>query len=97
MLTSHQSFKSGCGKRKAPINLSMVAWKGSIRYWNSLEDSWPCAGGFSALNAIGTQLGDLINSGLIQWRLTVHVDAVAESGRNLVSKHQIQIHPEYGE
>ena len=44
---------------------------------------WPCAGGPSALNAIGTQLRDPI------------IDAAAELGRNpVVSKHQIQ--PECG-
>ena len=37
--------------------------KGSTRYWNYLEDYWPCAGGLSAVNAIGTQLRGLINSG----------------------------------
>ena len=51
--------------------------------------------GLSAVNAIGTQLRDLINSELIRWRLTVSIEAVAESGRNPVSKHQIQ--PECGE
>ena len=39
-------------------------------------------------NAIGTQSRDLINSGLVRWRLTVYVEAVAESGRNPVRKHQ---------
>ena len=24
----------------------------STRYWNNLEDYWPCAGGLSAVNAI---------------------------------------------
>ena len=33
-------------------------------FTNYLEDYWPCAGGLSAVNAIGTQLRDLINSGL---------------------------------
>ena len=41
------------------------------------------------MNAIGTQLRNPINSRLIRWRLKVYVDAVAESGRNPVSKHQI--------
>ena len=31
-------------------------------------DDWPCAGGLSAVNAIGTQLRDPINSGLTRWR-----------------------------
>ena len=38
---------------------------GSTRYWNYLEDYyWSYAGGLSAVNAIGTQLRDPINSGL---------------------------------
>ena len=48
------------------------------------------------MNAIGTQLRDLINSGLTRWRMAVsYMDAAAELGRNPVSKHQIQ--PEYGD
>ena len=31
---------------------------------NTVEDYWPCAGGLSVVNAIGTQLRDPINSGL---------------------------------
>ena len=34
--------------------------KGSTRYWNYLEVYWPCAGRLSAVNAIDTQLRDLI-------------------------------------
>ena len=37
---------------------------------------------------IGTQLRDLTNWGLV---LTASIDAVADSGRNLASKHQIQL------
>ena len=65
---------------------------------NYLEVYWPCAGGLSAVNAIGTQLRDPINSGLTRWRMAVineQMDAAAELGRNPVSKHQIQ--PEYGD
>ena len=29
----------------------------------TFEDYWPCAGGLSAVNAIGTQLRDLMNLG----------------------------------
>ena len=36
-----------------------------------LEDYWPCATGFSTVNAIGTQLRDLRNSRLTRWRLTI--------------------------
>ena len=53
-----------CGKREAHINWSMVTRRGSTRYWNYLEDFWPCAGGLSAINAIATQMHDPINSGL---------------------------------
>ena len=44
---------------------------GSTRYWNYLEDYWPCAGGLSAVNVIGTQFRDPINSGLTRWRMAV--------------------------
>ena len=39
--------------------------------WNYLEVYWPSAGGLSAVNAIGTQLRDQINSGLTRWRMAV--------------------------
>ena len=32
---------------------------------------WPCAGGLSAVNAIGTQLREPINSELTRWRMVV--------------------------
>ena len=38
---------------------------------NYLEVYWPCAGGLSAVNAIGTHLHDPINSGLTRWRMAV--------------------------
>ena len=66
--------------------------KGSTRYWNYLEGCWPCAGGLSAVNTIGTQLRNPINSGLTPMAygsLTKYVDAAAEIGRNPVGKHQI--------
>ena len=44
---------------------------GGTRYWNYLEDYWPCAGGLSAVNVIGTQLRDPIKSALTQWRMAV--------------------------
>ena len=40
-------------------------------YWNYLEVYWSCAGGLSAVNSIGTQLRDPINSGLTRWRTAV--------------------------
>ena len=69
-----------------------------VRNYLLIEVYWPCAGGLSAVNAIGAQLRDPINSGLIQWRLAVLniiMDAAAEIGRNPECKHQIQ--PEYGD
>ena len=64
LLTCPLHITSGCGKRDAHSIWSMVTCKGSItRYWNYLEDYSPCAGGFSAVDAIGTQLRDPINSG----------------------------------
>ena len=50
------------------INVS-VAKAALVR--NYLEVYWPCAGGLSAVNAIGTQLRDPINSGLTRWRMAV--------------------------
>ena len=47
---------------------------GSTRYWKYLENCWLCAGGLSAVNAIGTQLSDPIISGLIQWRMAVQIN-----------------------
>ena len=38
---------------------------------NYLKVYWPRAGGLSAVNAIGTQLRDPINSGLTRWRMAV--------------------------
>ena len=38
---------------------------------NYLEVYWPCAGGLSVVDAIGTQLRDPINSGLTRWRMAV--------------------------
>ena len=43
----------------------------SNRYLIYLEDNWPGAGGLSAVNAIGTQLRDPMNSGLTRWRMAV--------------------------
>ena len=50
------------------------------------------------MNAIGTQSRDPMNSGLTRWRMAIKkkkMDAAAELGRNLVSKHQMQ--PGYGD
>ena len=61
---------------------------------NYLEVYWPCAGGLSAVNAIGTQLRDAITSGLTRSRMGVlnkQLDAAVELGRNPVSKHQLSM------
>ena len=72
----------------------MVTCQDSTR--SELEVYWPCAGGLSAVNAIGTHLRDPINSGLTRWRMAVSkLEAAAELERKPVSKHQIQ--PEYGD
>ena len=59
---------SGCGKREAHINCwSMVTCEMAAPvYWNYLEDCWPCAGGLSAVNVIGTQLRYPMKSALTQ-------------------------------
>ena len=51
-------------------------------------DYWPCAGGLSAVNDIGTQIRDVINSGLTRRRFMVAKtggtslsSSIAESGR----------------
>ena len=55
---------SRCGEIEAHINWSMHgdAKGSSTRYWNYLEVYWSCAGGLSAVNAMGMQLHDPINS-----------------------------------
>ena len=61
---------SGCGKeRRILIGPWRPAKEALVR--NYLEIYWPCAGGPSAVNAIGTQLRDRINSGLTRWRMAV--------------------------
>ena len=69
---------------------------GQHSFRTTLEVYWPCAGGLSAVNAIGRQLCDPINSGLARWPMAVSkMDTATELGRNPVSKHQIQ--HEYGD
>ena len=63
--------KSGCGKeRRTLIGPWRPAKAALVR--NYLEVYWPCAGGLSVVNAIGTQLRDPKNSGLTRWRMAVH-------------------------
>ena len=62
---------SGCGIREARIDWSMVICIGSAHYCNYLKDYWPCAGGPSAVNAIGTRLREPTSLGLSRWRMAV--------------------------
>ena len=64
---------SGCGKER---RILIAPWwcKGNPRYWNYVEVYWPYAGGLSAVNAVGTQLRDPINSGLTRWRMAVWIN-----------------------
>ena len=63
---------NGCGKREAQINWSMVVCKEAAPVTGTtFEDYWLCAGGLSAVNAIGVHLRDPINSGLSGWRMAV--------------------------
>ena len=64
----------GFGKRETRINSSMVTCKGSTRSWNYLEDYRSCADGLSAVNAIGAQMRDQINSELTRWRMAVYIN-----------------------
>ena len=61
----------GVGKERHTLIGPCDLQNGSTRYWKYPEDYWPCAGGLSAVNAIGTQLRDSTNSGLTRWRMTV--------------------------
>ena len=80
----HDCFLNVCGKVLAfsekegrtllgprGYKYSYSTLKGSIRYWNYLDDYWPCAGGLSAVNTIDTRSRDLMNSGPTRSRLTV--------------------------
>ena len=59
---------SGCVKeRRILIGPWRPAKAALVR--NYLEVYWSCAGGLSAVNAIGTQLRDPINLGLTRWRI----------------------------
>ena len=87
------------GKRRHTKNWSMVILEeeaAPVVTETTLRATDPLTGGLSAVNAVGTQLRDLM--GPTRWRLTIkrlYVDAVAESGKNPASNHQIQ--PECGQ
>ena len=95
-----------CLLSTCPLHTNSVWEREAHKYWlvhddlprqHSFETTLRFTGGLSAVNVIGTQLRDPINSGLTRWRMAVlntKMDAAAELGRNPVSKHQIQ--PEYG-
>ena len=61
---------SGCGKEWRILIGPWLPVKAAL-IRNYLEVYWPCASGLSAVNAIGTQLRDPINSGLTRWRMAV--------------------------
>ena len=73
VLSKHAHFISivGVGKRGV-IHGDLPRSKAAL-VRNYLEVYWPCAGGLSAVNAIGTQLRDPINSGLTRWRMVVFI------------------------
>ena len=61
---------SGCGKeRRILLGLYHVNFPRQHPFGTILEVYWPCAGGLLAVNAIGTQWRDPINSGLTRWRI----------------------------
>ena len=74
MMTIHTHVIVYSGREK---RTKVGPCKGGTRYSNYLDDYWLCAGGLSAVNAIGTQLRDLINS---RWYLMLYAAAVAEAG-----------------
>ena len=57
-----------CGKERR-ILIDPLRPARAAPVWNYVEVYWPCAGGLSAVNAIGKQLRDPINSGLTRWRM----------------------------
>ena len=59
------------GKRGAHSLVHGDLQNSSTHYRNYLEVYWPFAGGLLAVNAIGTQMRDPINSGLTRWRVAV--------------------------
>ena len=63
---------SGCGEERRII-IGSWSCKDSTRYRNYLDDYWLCAGGLSAVNAIGTRWRDPINSELTRWRMAVWI------------------------
>ena len=68
--TCPRHTNSGCEKERR-IFIGPWGPAKAAPVWNYLEVYWPCAGGLSAVNAIGTQLRDPINSGLTRWRMAV--------------------------
>ena len=61
---------SGCGKKRRILTGPWWPAK-AARVRNYLEIYRPSVGGLSAVNAIGMQLRDPINSGLVRWRMVV--------------------------
>ena len=72
------SYHYWCGKREEGAHwlVHSDAKAAPVRYWNYLEDYWPCAGGLSAVNVIRTQLRDPINSRPTRWRMAVKINTL---------------------
>ena len=62
---------AGLGKERRILIGPWGSAKAALVVRNYLEVHWPCTGGLSAVNAIGTQLRDPINAGLTRWRMAV--------------------------
>ena len=69
----------------------MVTCQGSTRCWNYLEVYWPGAGVVLAVNAIGTQLRDPINSGLTRWCTVCIVTHIARVWINRVRLPMLRV------
>ena len=63
---------SGCGKERSILIGPWWPAKAAL-VRNYFEVYWPCAGGLSAVNAIGMHLRDPINSGLTRWGMAVFI------------------------
>ena len=70
LLTCPLHANSGCGKEGRILIGSWGSAKPAL-FRNYLEVYWPCPGGLSAVNDIGAQLRDPINSGLTRWHMAV--------------------------
>ena len=97
-----------CITRIHSISTVGVGKEGRIQNWFTMKSEKAARVTGTALRTTGPicqwtlsperhrlQVSDPIKLGLTRWRLEVYVNAFAEIGRNIASKHQIQ--PECGE